>query len=792
MQEQARHLAEWFKSQARQFIERNLPERLAGFERDCDRLIRSTAVLDQELPVCFLGNSGVGKSTLINALVADGHTVVPSGGVGPLTAQALSVRHGAQPRIEVEYYGPGRLWQLVFGLENSWKSELGTPKAQDDTPQEALLEEEVEFTEPPVEEALPSEAKQQSRLETRKVAELMVTGGQSQDTPVAYLIDSLRQTLGFVRKWGTAPGSEDATRLASITQALKLAKAGLKFTREGTAEELKQDLKDHASGFLAPLIKTLNVWWTSTLLSQGVTLIDLPGVGVIGDPRPEVTRTYIRERAKAVVLVVDNRGITEPVVRLLRESEFLAKLLHTTDDPSGNPVLVVAVTKVDDVADSEYSDDGDRDFADYFKDVCERTIPMVRSQLRGEIERIWQEDGDFSDSKRAVVENLLATLQVYPLSAVQYRRLHSGKRSDLNSLEQTKVPAMISGLTQLRISLEAERRRRVEEHYNTLIEGVGSSIRLVEAQWRDENRRTEEMEDLRRDLEAFIRPLRRQFDTLQGQYREFLRATVPSRIGDLVKSAKEKARNQIQRYLNNKLGRAHWGTLRASVRRGGRFSGATEIDIQRDFALKFEEPIAETWGTEILKDIRKRTNEYATGCLSLVDQVVEWAQGQGARVQQKVVEAQRDAIRADADRLKTVGREMIKEVRDKNATLLINTIDGPIRRRCKGFVDADRDVGSGVKGRMLKLYEDLADEVTDAAEKPAVRILNGLFKEVEAEILGAFEEHRDPLQSISEAIVTSQQNYLERSDAQKRKRILEDASAVLASMPGQQATTAGA
>src|SRR5262249_46127409 len=159
--------------------------------------------------------------------------------------------------------------------------------------------------------------------------------------------------------------------------------------------------------FLAPLIKTLNVWWTSPLLSQGVTLIDLPGLGVIGDPRPEVTRTYIREKARAVVLVVDNRGITEPVARLLRDSEFLATLLHTTDDPAGNPVLVVAVTKVDDVADSEYSDDGDREFAEYFNDVCERTIPMVRSQLRGEIERIWQEDGDLGEAKRAVVENLL-------------------------------------------------------------------------------------------------------------------------------------------------------------------------------------------------------------------------------------------------------------------------------------------------------------------------------------------------------------------------------------------------
>jgi putative ribosome biogenesis GTPase RsgA len=43
--------------------------------------------------VCFVGGAGVGKSTLVNALVAGGDTVVTSGGVGPLTAQAIEITH---------------------------------------------------------------------------------------------------------------------------------------------------------------------------------------------------------------------------------------------------------------------------------------------------------------------------------------------------------------------------------------------------------------------------------------------------------------------------------------------------------------------------------------------------------------------------------------------------------------------------------------------------------------------------------------------------------------------------
>ena len=69
MQDHAKRLADWYRNLARPFLERNAPERLSNFDRDCDRLTQSAATLGQELPVCFLGNSGVGKSTLINALL---------------------------------------------------------------------------------------------------------------------------------------------------------------------------------------------------------------------------------------------------------------------------------------------------------------------------------------------------------------------------------------------------------------------------------------------------------------------------------------------------------------------------------------------------------------------------------------------------------------------------------------------------------------------------------------------------------------------------------------------------
>jgi hypothetical protein len=201
--------------------------------------------------------------------------------------------------------------------------------------------------------------------------------------------------------------------------------------------------------------------------------------------------------------------------------------------------------------------------------------------------------------------------------------------------------------------------------------------------------------------------------------------------------------------------------------------------------------LAEAWGQEILKDIRRRTNEYADQCYELVEEIATWARAQGARVQQNIVETQKESIKVDTTRLKTVGREMIKEVREKNSTELINAIDGPIRLKCKRFVDDHSDVGRGVRDRILALFEQLADEIPGAAEKPALRILTRFYGEVEQEIIQELQEHQNPLEAMSEAIVASQEQYLLRSDAQKRKPILEEAGDLLRSAPiGQAATIA--
>ena len=97
-------LNEWHQKHLKPFLEKVRPEKLADLDRDISTLVKMKDGLAQDFTACFLGNSGVGKSTLINALVGGSSVILPSGGIGPLTAQALTVQYGEQPEFQVLYH----------------------------------------------------------------------------------------------------------------------------------------------------------------------------------------------------------------------------------------------------------------------------------------------------------------------------------------------------------------------------------------------------------------------------------------------------------------------------------------------------------------------------------------------------------------------------------------------------------------------------------------------------------------------------------------------------------------
>jgi GTP-binding protein EngB required for normal cell division len=791
--ENVERVERWYRERLRPFLTEYLQDKISGLDESAARIRALDRSVSEELAVCFLGASGVGKSTLINALVAGKDLILPSGGIGPLTALAMEVRYGEVPSFEAEYHTARNLWQGIgFPLERGHATILKetTGRDADTTVPTDLMpdEEEVELFDSPQSD----ESEARKRLEVfRKQAQLLIKGSQDVMTDLPYLVDSVREAAGMKRSWGTAVLPEDEERVRNIRAALALAKSGNKYHCEFNNDPrvFRRDLHEHASGFLAPLIKELHVRWNSPLLGPGIVLVDLPGVGVASDAYKQTTRKWINEKAKAVVLVVDHRGITESVADLLRTSEFLTRMLFSADERAHDPVaLAVAVTRLDDAAEIERAKEQRGTKAEHLAEQFNRARSLMRSQLRQELERVWESgDAQVRTAQRSVIQQLSDDLLAFPLSAPQYRRLLADDPDDrafITNVEQSGIPPMQRSLADVASARRADARLRRDESIQAFVTQSIALIDLVRAQWTGNQHTEQEVAELQSELETVLGPLRKEFLVRQGQFREFLKTTMPERIGALVIRAKDSARTEINQYLRG-LRDAHWSTLRASVRREGTFYGARHINLPDDFARKFVEPVAEVWGKSIIQEIRRRTREFAADCERMVTGLAKWCREQGTRVPPSLLDAQIEALRADIKQIDIAGREIINSLRDRVKNELAAAIQKPIKTKCNAFVKKGDDIGRGVKMRILDLFDELADATTAAAAEAANILLLQCFREVELELQEVRKDLENPLDSAADAILQAHRRRTERADTKSRSAVLETCDAVAAAVPIQ-------
>jgi GTP-binding protein EngB required for normal cell division len=497
------------------------PDMALRFKTDIDLLARALKEAD-ETHVCFLGQSNVGKSTLINALATGSKTVVPSGGDGgPLTALATEVRYGERPSFVVEYHSADKLNGIRFALESQIARRKAMIEARE-RPQTAAPQ-DTALTPTPEVDAPASPEGDAGVGDYEKLARLLILGKQSKTAELSYLADCVRLAIGSETLGTVPPHPQDEVRIKRIRAVFDTyVRQGKKYERHASSTDydavFNADLHEHTAGCLAPLIKRIEVCWPSEILKDGLVLVDLPGTGIASDEYRKATEEYVQSKARAVLAVVDKSGFTRDTVDLLRDCRYLARLLGSTEDRTADPCqLLIAVTKVDELFDEEWAreislpNEQRRRKLDIYKSKTVQLVENIKAQASQQLAENFLDrsrNQSLQEGYKSNYEHLVSELTVYPVFAPDLRRLLVNDEDDRPKLIAEPEQSGIPQLQQFLVHLAREQREKREERIcgtaQRLRNAIDEHIRQSEAR---SYRVTEETVRLRDNLDQFVKPL---------------------------------------------------------------------------------------------------------------------------------------------------------------------------------------------------------------------------------------------------------------------------------------------
>ena len=715
----------WYRRSANPLIEQLNPKQSKQLLDELKRLETEEAKIPEETAVCFLGNAGLGKSTLINALAAGDRSVVPSGGIGPLTAQAIEVRCGKKAYFTVAYHPPKQFNRLIFGLQAAFANEL---KAQALAPVEIDAKEEIDVREELVTEPT-------RRDELLQQARLMVSGKTDSDAELGYIIAVLKAVLDPKGLQVGRVNTLDLPRAIRLREALEVARKNQRHicTAADDQKRFDDELYAHAAGFLAPLVAQMGVSIAPGNLADDLALVDLPGVGIANDIHRAITREWIRNQARAVVLVVDRAGITEAVAELLRSTEFLNRLGYAAHNPQADPVsLMVAVTKLDDVAKQHYLDDKSRPKRkrhQHFDDLIPAVHNKIRQQFNVELAKLLKRGDDTLNLADQVIhDRLVNELQVFPLSAIEYRYLVTETEDEeqvpfLQTPEQTGVPALARALEEVANTNRVLHAKRLKSRQAGFVHRLTATLQTMtppiaalDAELKAEVAR------VRASFRELLSSKREQQANLRGQFDIFWEQTLPVLIREQVGHAQAATRARAATYLRQQQGE-NVSILRATIVRGGFYEGKRCIDLPRELALDFDSEIAKRWPVPILKQVKTQVSDYAKKCLVLIQEVSLWAEASSYPQIAKRVTIFAEAFEAETTEANQRIRDSTAEICRQISKTLTRKIQPLIQEKCQAFVDKQLDRNPGAKSRILDLIAEMTPEVIETAGEIAIELL---------------------------------------------------------------------
>ena len=642
-----------------------------------------------ELPIAFLGPAQQGKSSLINALLGENILAV-GGAVGACTCVITSAHYRLGPHYRAE---------IDFISLKDWQAEL---VAMQEALASSLSEDDTDYDREEWEAA-------------QKTAQEKFNAVYRQETA-----DDLAEVLQDPR----VGLPEDIAEAMSTGRPIVVEEENA-ITLRNKVRRYLVGREQHEDGQFWPLISRVRIYGEFEVLSDGVVLVDLPGLNDPNPAREQVTKKYLEE-ARYIWLVCDSqKGIDRVFTRVLRDNGFFFRLF--LEGRLG--AFSVIATRVDDINIEAILTQMRIELEDYDGNYA-APLEFRRKEIAAHIQRnllAIAEDivarADGSEPREAFLQRVRA-VPVFSISTAAY--LHAEGRMPLYqgmplAPEDTHVPRLIEHLHSITL----------EESYASQVEASCRRLQMLHEQVRrfflDLIRRVEQdSEEARREWDELgkvaeqaiseggtaLQDVRIRFEESLDQHC----LAFDGRLADL----DARAALALKAIFTSWEG-IHWRSLQAAVKRGGEwFSRATgrDINFNRDVARAYLDLLPFIWEDFFGTHLSKLIGEVASATEAELQKTAARLKGAMDMLHQQpdgIRESMEASLRAAGESFQLqsgqVGAALTAQIQRTRQSLSSGMVATASSFMGPAYAEAGADPGgTGIKRRMLDTLARYAEQ----------------------------------------------------------------------------------
>jgi hypothetical protein len=622
--------------------------------------------------VALLGGTGAGKSTLVNSLI--GAQILPTSAIAVCTSSITRVRYRAtdQYSAEVELV-PFDTWekQIQLVVDDIKASKEG------DTEEASYINVSV----------VPED-------EAKRI--IAVYGQEAYDE---FLVAGDRTKL---------------VETAQIQEAFEKQKIRFSFP---TTDELRQEVGRYLTSkdCFWPIVRTCLIEGPFEGFDHGGELVDLPGLNDPNEAREELTKKYL-ETAKFVWVVFNmKRSLGKELTKVLESRDLLNRLMAggrlSTMTFVGTHSDDVSTVNPDDVGMTEDSSIAEIALArnELAQQELEKNLRTIASSIAI--------GGNQDEQTKEIVMQLIAS-PVFMVSASNYLQLAGKIKSKVQVIFddpfETNIPQLGNHLQGL--SIEAGPKANaftiissIEEvvaELATRAQGAKTSA-LFQSQQGD-LAKAQFLKDLAQSSQSLHDNSQKSVSRLRRSLQEAVsRFKNGSAIDKAVVGRLVAAKTEKWKHL-------HWGTMRATSSRGGRFTSPTfgEIDLIQDISKPVITKAMMPWTEFFEKDLPSLTLQVTDGLRGAVETYTSTlaALGSGNDELKALLDELLPDLAADVSEsveasLDIAQKSVITEIGRRQQELHSVTEGAIVKAMESVFARAAQERGSGMKARMTTTLE---------------------------------------------------------------------------------------